>query len=502
MRAAFKRPKARLINGMLLTGLVGVMIVYMIVIRSDIPTHVYTPRQYAYLSYNRGRIISQDAPVWNLVLPDEQGDQIVSATLSEQGTCVRATLDARYEEQEGIVVTVYDLDFHGEYHLAYPGPAITTTIELFFPFPNNLETLHQVHFLANGTEPPEAQYSLSGISWKTEMRAGEQCEIAIGYRADGVNSFTYALNQGRRSGALDLNITVSGLRGSTVAESSLPATGSTFDEGSETFTWHYTNLIPSRDVRIDLPTRLGFAQRVEQLQDDFRALAGLAPLLVGLFLASLAGLLHLGGIRLTLTPYLLVGIGLALFYPLLTFLSGLVNAALAAAVSLSLVSGLLLLFLGLTAGWRQTLWRAGYLLTVFLGIFSLGMLTPWWRLLLTSGSLLLVGAFMMQYARRPTIPRLESELPVASLPDEPDGESGSEPVLSVAAPPAETIAEPTHRHCPHCGRELAEDHSFCPGCGQDASPFRRCANCGHEQFVSTGLESVHCVRCGRPLEIP
>lgn len=506
MQKTSKHLKSTFINGILLMGLVGVMIIYPIVISSDIPTHVYTPDQYAYLSYNRSRVISQSAPVWNLILPDERGDtdaqassQSVPATLSEWQTRVQATLDARYEEQQGVVVTVYDLDFHAEYHLTYPGPAITTTIELFFPFPGNLETLHQVRFLVDGEEPPAAQYSLSGIRWATQMSIGEEHDLAIGYRADGVNSFTYALNQGYRSDALDVAITVTGLNGSTVAESSLPTTASTSEEGNETFTWSYTNLIPSRNIQVDLPTRLGFAQRVEKLQDDFRALAGLAPLLIGLFLASLAGLLHLSGARLPIITYLLTGFGLALFYPLLTFLSGLISVVLAATVALLLVSGLLLLFLGLTAGWRQTWWRVGLLLLIFLGIFSLGMLTPWWRLLLTSGGFLLVGTFMLQYARRPTPPQPTiPPVPTGEPEDEPEPD---EPGPTAAPSPAETTPAPTHRHCPHCGRELADDHSFCPGCGSDTSPFHRCVHCGHEQFVLPETGSAHCIRCGQPLDI-
>ncbi|MDY7076462.1 MAG: hypothetical protein SXV54_06000 [Chloroflexota bacterium] len=485
-----KRTKALLVNSLLLATLAGLLIIYLGIVSSDIPVHVYTPEQYAYLSYNRSRIISQDAPVWNLVSP---GDQIIPASLSEWETYVQAVLDAHYEEQEGIIVTVYDLDFHSEYHLAYPGPEIITTIELYFPFPGNLETLHDVRFLVDGAEPPNAQYALDGIRWQTEIAAGETQDIGISYKADGVSSFTYGLNHGRRSDVLDVNITVKGLAGSQVAQDSLPATNSatgTLDEGGATFTWEYENLIPSRDVQINLPTRMGFAQRVEQLQDDFCILAGLAPFLIGLFLVSLAGLFHLSGMRMPLANYLLAGLGLAFFYPLLTFLSGLVNVIVAATVSFLLVSGLVLLFLGLTAGWQRVKWRAGLLLFIFLGIFSLGTLTPWWRLLVTGGGLLLVGTFMLHYARRPLpsepeTPDKTSEKPITTPPD--------------VEPHAEFAPEPVNRYCLHCGSALANDHAFCPGCGHDTSPFRHCANCGHEQFVPTDLDLVHCIRCGQAL---
>ncbi|MCP4542306.1 MAG: zinc-ribbon domain-containing protein [Chloroflexi bacterium] len=516
MRKVFKRTKSTLINGILLMGLVGMMIVYLIVIGGDVATHVYTAGQYEYLSYNRGRVVSQSAPVWNLLseaqvvgqdgtvnplIPD---GQTMAAILSGLETRVQADLNARYEEQEGVVVTVYDLDFHSEYHLAYPGPAITTTIELFFPFPSNLETLHEVRFMVDGVEPPEAQYALDGIRWQTEMEIDGEHDIEIGYKADGVNSFTYALNHGRRSDVLDVNITVSGLDGSKVAKSSLPPTKSTADEGSEIFTWDYTHLIPNRDIQVNLPTRLGFAQRVEQLQDDFRTLAGLAPFLVGLFLASLAGLLHLSGTRLTMTTFLLTGFGLVLFYPLLTFLSGLVNLTVAAVAAFLLVSGLLIVFLGLAAGWRQTAGRVGLLLVIFLGIFSLGLLTPWWRLLLTVGGFLLVGAFMLHYARRPVAlePVLEPIITQSPAEEsEKETEPEEEPTLTITPSSVEVVPESSHRHCPHCGRELADDHNFCSGCGHDASPFHSCANCGHEQFVPPESGLAHCTHCGQSLEI-
>jgi hypothetical protein len=506
MRARSRPRKNALINGLLLMGLVGVLITYLIVVSGDIPSHVYTPAQYAYLNYNRGRVISQESPTWSFVLPDGQKEQVAAAALAEWRTRVRATLDARYEQQNSIILTVYDLDFHSEYHLTYAGPAITTTVELFFPFPNNLETLHDVRFRVDGAEPPEAQYSLSGISWKTEMHANEGHQIAIDYQADGVNSFAYSLNQGRRSEILDVSISVSGLSGSAVPEASLPTTENTKDAetGHETFAWNYTNLIPSRDIQVDLPTRLGFAQRVEQLQDDFRVLAGLAPFLVGLFLASLAGLLLLSGIRLPVTGYLLAGFGLALFYPLLTFLSGLINVSLAATISLLLVSSLLLLFLGLTVGWRWAAWRVGLLLAIFLGAFSLGMLTPWWRLLVTGGAFALLGFFMLQYARRPIPPAPEpSAAPL--LAKEPakepikEPEEGQQPTPTL--PPEPALQQPDPRHCPHCGRALADDHNFCPGCGHDASPFHRCANCGQSQYVSSEVEAPHCVHCGSLLQI-
>jgi hypothetical protein len=485
-----------LLNGLLLIGLAGLLALYALVVYAGgagdaPPPHVYSPEQSAFLTYNRGRVISQDAPVLNVVLPSSE---MVPAELTELETRVEALLDARYEEHEGVSVTVYDLDFEGEYHLSYPGP-LTTTIELFFPFPSNLETLHDVRFLVDGEEPAGARYALEGIRWLTQMSAGQEHTVVIGYRADGVDRFAYALNRDRRAELLDVEIVVRGLTGSEAMASSLPPTEHVQEEGGERITWQYANLIPSRDIQLQLPARLGFAQRVEQLEDDFQALATLAPLLVGLFLAALAGTFYFAGIPLSLPGYLLVGWGMALFYPLLTFLSGLMDLLPAAGISFTFVSALLLGFLALVAGWRGTAWRAGLLLVIFLGFLSLGMLTPWWRLLLTFGGLLLVGLFMLHYARRRRDESLSDRgATVGSEPE--DGSDGT----VVEQPPA--VEEPpvvAGRHCPRCGHELAPGHAFCAGCGYDVRPFRRCAACEHEQFVLPGLEPAHCVRCGAQL---
>jgi hypothetical protein len=482
MRKELKWVGIVIVNGLLLAGLIGLLIAYLVVV-SDLPSRIYTTAQQEYLSYNRARSVTQTAPTMAIV---EADGQVEPAILPAWDSRVRATLTAQYEEREGVSVTVYDLEFNSEYLLAYSGQEATASVALFFPFPSNLETLHEVSFLVDGEEPSEAQYSLQGIGWHTKLEPGEEHRIAISYKADGANSFAYTLTQGQRSDVLDVAITVLGLEGSEVSRTSLPATSNEAANGGETFAWKYTGLIPSRDIQLSLPTRLSFAQRVAQLQNDFRLLAVLAPFLVGLFLASLAGVLRLSGLRLRLESYLLIGCGLVLFYPALTFLSGLFDIVLAAGLALLLVSGLLLAFLGLTAGWRQTWWRAGLLLLIFLGFFSLGMLTPWRELLLTGGGLLLVGTFMLLYASRPPTPEPE---PVLTM----------EPEPAPTPKPVEVTPEPTKRHCPYCGRALADDHDFCPGCGQDTSRTRHCAECGHEQFVPAELEPAYCVHCGHLL---
>ena len=480
------------INILLVAGLIGILAIYAVIV-SDLPSRLYTTDQWEYLSYNKARSITQSAPTLEAEMDEMKEGIAVATALSEWETIVDATLTANYEEQEGISITVYDLDYQSEYLLTYPGPAENAWVTLFFPFPSNLETLHDVNFLVDGEEPPDAQYSVQGISWQAELTTDKEHNILISYRADGVNSFVYGLQHNRRSD-VDVRLTVLGLKGSEVPQFSLPTTDVTNLEDGERFSWQFTGLIPNRDIQINLPTHLSFAQRVAQLQGDFRTIGNWAPILIGLFLASLAILLRFADEKLPLESYLMIGFALALFYPTITFLSGLLAVTLAAILSLATVSALVVTFLGLTVGWRQTRWRVGILLVIFLGIFSLGVLTPWTRLLTTCGGLLLVATFMIAYARR-TIPPEPEPLTEIEPIEEPEIEPM--PETAPAPPPVETAApEPVRAYCPQCGRDRGDDYAFCPGCGYATVDLHRCKSCDHEQLISAEAEKTYCLHCG------
>jgi len=522
-----------LVNLALILGLLAMLAVFVLA-TSNLSGYLYSASQEEYLAYNAARSIYQGAPSWNKVVlqgpPLGQGQDsparvVEPAAFSDWKSKVEATLDARYEEQAGVSVTSYDLAFAAEYQLVYSGPAPTSTLEMVFPFPANLETLHDVQFLVDGAEPAEAAYSTEGIRWNSTLAAGRRYHVAISYKADGVNSFGYALDRDRRSD-VDVVLHVRGVSGTSVTRDSLPTSSLEAGEDDERLAWQYAGLIPSRNIRIELPRRLSFAQRVEQLEDQFTRLAGLAPFLVGLFLGTLALLLRLSGAQLRLEAYLLVGLCLAAFYPALTFLSGLVYLYAAAALVLGGVSALVLVFLGLSAGWRRTLLPAAWLLFIFLGVFSLGQFLPWRGLVFTVGGLLLVATFMGVYVAH-TRRAAQSAPPAGDAPDAGLPAEGGAPAAEVAVEPisapllveaapvsAAPMAEPVPveagpapvslapvLHCPRCGCALGADFHFCAACGYDVQVLRTCPGCGQVQLLQAGLEQPHCVYCGEGLRV-
>ena len=206
---------------------------------------------------------------------------------------------------------------------------------------------------------------------------------------------------------------------------------------------------------------------------------------------------------------------MALFVPLLIFLSGVTGLIPAAVLALLVVSGLLLVFLSQATSWQKSRGRVGPLLVIFLGFFSVGLLTPWSGLMLTTGGLLLVGVLMLVYARRPPAPEQEPSPPVEEDPDpirsQPQDDVGAEPEPAEA--PDETIPEviptpsseeiavpPAGLYCPRCACGLAEDFRFCPACGHDTNELSRCASCGVRQFIPAEIETAHCLHCGQILE--
>lgn len=458
------------VNGFLLAVLVSFLLLNQYLTRQQ-PQGLFTPAQRDYLNLQESRKIVQPAPSWRTLLP---GGQAAPAEISEWHNRVRARLVARFDEQEGVGATVYALNFTSEYQLSYSGPEPDTTVELIFPFPPNLVSLHDVVFLVDGTEPEGVSYSPDQLVWQTRLAAGEPHHLLISYQADGANSFVYALNRDQRLD-VDVTIEVIGPPGSRTAENSLDATEATQGDMVKTFRWEYSNLIPNRDIRVELPARLSFVQRVAQLQDEFQNLARVSPFLVVLLLVSFAALFYQSGLILRLEVYLLAGWGLALFFPLLTFLSGFVAPVLAAMTAFITTAGLVLTYMGLVGGWQQTWRKTAWLLFLVLGIFSVGQLTPWRGLLLSTGSLLLVGTIMFTYLA-PGVRQASAHPIAASFPSTRGG-----------------------RHCVTCGGVLAPTDAYCPGCGSEAQICHTCPDCGYEQLVLSADRPVHCLHCGAEL---
>lgn len=470
------------------------------VLVSDYSSLIYSPSQQEYLSYNSARVISQEPAAWNTIAQPEVGEElgdaaavIAPAMFTYWENHVDATLDARTEVESGVSVTVYDLDFTSEYRIR--APDIPVTVELVFPFPSNLDTLHDVQLLLDGEEPPGVEYSTQQIRWLAEMQPNEEYAVTVEYKAEGVNRFVYGLYKDRRMNVLDVNIEVTGLRGTTLETDALPYTDKDFTISSDTFTWEYNNLVGNQDISLELPQRLSFAQRVAELQDDFRLLTVLAPFWVVLFMTGLWGWTWLQDRNLPFEVYALMGFALILFYPLLIFLSSLMPLILSSILTFVIISAVEVLFLFFSRKWSDLIPRVLWLLLIVLGLLSIGMLTPLRGLMVSVALLTLVLTFMIVVGGRRVSIREKFAAPEQELAD-----VGETPVIEedLAAVPDEAPSSETeaHQHCPSCGELVADDFKFCATCGYDLKSVITCHNCGYTQAVAPDVEQFYCLNCG------
>jgi hypothetical protein len=439
--------------------------------------------------------IEQLSPVLNYM--SDEG-MFEPGIISWRTSRVRASLSIQEGKEDGNIAVPYDLDFHGEYQLILPDSRLNT-VEVFFPFPQNLETLHDVQFLVDGEEPEGVEFSTGGIRWQDEFISNEEHTISIRYRAEGAYTFTYELPKEQRTD-VDVEITVVGLIGSSIPESSLPPLEIESGNDSETISWEYSGLIDNRNIQIRLPSEQSFPQRIAEIQFELGELADHAPIIIGATLVALAVMFHLNGTRLKIETYLLLGLGLVFFFPLITFLSGVVGVLAGSMLALLITIGLLVVFLSQTAGWDQIGWRTVLVLVVFLGLFGLGLLTEWRGLLLTAGGVVMLGVFMALFARRQKNQEMfepAQENPGEAVVQALEGESETAPVSLPAHP------EPSDQdtfHCPQCAHELEDNNNFCPNCGYESKQIRHCDNCGHEQLPPVDLSPSYCLNCGDELK--
>jgi hypothetical protein len=163
------------------------------------------------------------------------------------------------------------------------------------------------------------------------------------------------------------------------------------------------------------------------------------------------------------------------------------------------------MFIQRAVGDRSATLRTGLLLVVFLGLFALGIISPWRSLFFTMGGLILVGSFMVMYAQRavlpepPPPPEPEPEDEVSEVEEELVAVEDAVRQISVAEEVSVPVQKPVHSHCPHCGRELAEDFGFCPGCGQETTEVQKCEHCGYLQFIPIDSDTRYCVQCGKTI---
>lgn len=479
----------------------------------QMPRRVYTTEQQVWLRENSARQVNQLAPEVNYSLfSTVGGDQVTAPKPTAFGareSHVTADLNVRYKEKDGATVTAYDVRFAATYLIANPDAQKASLVEMSFPFPQTAAVLSEVTFTVGGVEPPDVTYSMQSIQWKATLEPGQERQVEVRYRAEGVGSFAYSVPQSQRMKDFDLQVTLHGAQDINVPESALAPTARQDGAKESVLTWRYINTITNRNVQVELPARpkLAFAQRVEKLGQFFMQLALAAPLLTVLFLVCWLVIARLEALRVAHEHTALLGIGFFLFYPLFIFLAGFVDLSLAFAIAL-LVAGALVVGYGVRVlGGRLVTVYLIPLLVIFYGLLTRGLTEPrYLGLMLVISSVALVALFMWRFSRRKP-PVVAQAAPGEEAKPVPPVKEIKQPALvreaNVEAPVKEAEpdaaraddVEETRRYCVHCGQQTARGFRFCPQCGQGTQMTRQCARCGLE-YIPAGEMPSYCPACG------
>ena len=484
------------------------MMVGSIGLTSQLPRRVYTTEQETWLAENAQRRVKQSAPEFNYFQFSALSDRspatpVKPVAFGARESHITADIDVRYKEKDGATVTAYDLRFAATYLIANPDAQQASTVEMNFPFPQTAAVLSDVTFAVDGSEPSGVTYSMQSINWKATLEPGQERQVEVRYRAEGVGSFGYGVPQSQRMRDFDLRVTIRGAQEIQLPESALEPTARQDVAKESVLTWRYLNTITNRNVQVELPARprLAFAQRVEQLGPFFLQLALAAPLLTGLFLLCWLVIARLESLRVAHEQTVLMGIGFFLFYPLFIFSAGFVQVSLAFAIALIVAGALVVGFSVRVLGGRLVTVYVIPLLIIFYGLLTRGLTEPrYLGLMLVISSVMLVALFMWRISRRKPqaaiVEEAKPEMPVEEVkPTAPVQEAQPEAPVEEAKPAPAPLVEKVERYCVHCGQRTESSFRFCPQCGKSAQATRQCSRCGLE-YIPAGDMPSYCPACG------
>jgi len=390
-------------------------------------------------------------------------------------------------------------------------------VSVFFPYPANADTIPDATVTVDGKEPDDAKFSQRGVGFVVELKPGQKREIKVSYRAFGTEDFRYALEDGNRIRHLDFTlVTTDASRRPVVplAASLRPSEPLTLEGGGYSAKWVYDNLLTGRDIMIEMPMSVVRSDLSDRSRDLVPVAAAVAVLfaLVLLFAGRAAGKPVGAG------EIVLVVLAIAVFYPMLVFLSRHFSVSIAFAGAFIVTGVLVMSALRREHGMGFALRTGGFAMVAVLGLLSLAAIAGEGAGTLVTLSAVLLVAFAIRVAPalRPETPAPPPPPPAAARDavtergeetwGEDDAEEGAEtpeqrssaelPTAAVEAEPA-----PPERFCAYCGCAVEPDFEYCPRCGKGQELTVCCAACGFEVCRECGPAYRFCPNCGSPVTV-
>tara|TARA_R110002096_G_scaffold77495_1_gene182451 strand:+ start:215 stop:1468 length:1254 start_codon:yes stop_codon:yes gene_type:complete len=235
----------------------------------------------------------------------------------------------------------YTVDFAGEYILRNPTP-ISQTIYVNFEFPAEGVRFDKFAFTLGEQQTDKAPQDGS-ITEAVILKPGQEIPVKLAYTAAGLDRWTYTFGEAARVQGVELNMTTNFDDFDIPAGSESPTSRKKTDEGGWALTWQYSDVIGARAIAMDMPA-------VTNPGPVAARITFFAPVSLVFFFAVLIIFGSLREINLHPMNYFLLAAGCFAFQLLFAYLVDLMPVmiafGIAAAVSLTLVTGYLVAVAG------------------------------------------------------------------------------------------------------------------------------------------------------------
>jgi len=335
-----------------------------------------------------GPVMTQNHPViYYNVLGSTSGRH----TIQPSQTNVNVSLKYEPKKKGLLWYRTYLVDFRGDYTVTNPTP-ITQTMYIKFRFPARDATYSNVSFTVNGAPSPAAGAMIGdGIVEAVTLAPAESAKVTAAYQSRGTDSWGYSFGDTTRIRNFHLAMATD------FSEIDFPAgTGSPTDRIAAgrgwNLAWSYPDVINAQSIGMNMPAVLNPGPVASRI-------AFFSPVSLLFFFTVLVLFCVLQGVDLHPMNYFFLAAGCFAFQLLFAYLVDLIPLlpafAVAAAVSLALVSGYLLA----AAGWHlarlAALAQFGYMVLFSYSFFFNGLT----GITITVGAIVTLALLMAATAR-------------------------------------------------------------------------------------------------------
>lgn len=287
--------------------------------------------------------------------------------------------------------STYVVDFAAGYQVSNPATS-AATVSMSFQFPDAAGIYDGFGVSVNGREVPVTYSEGQAIS-RFELAPGASAKIATGYRANGMDSWTYAPSPGGAGVIKDFKLEMN----TDFADFDYPADGvsptsqSASGTGSK-LVWEYDSVVSGRNIGLVMPKPINPGPLVSRI-------TMFAPVSLLFFFAALILLMATRGVRLHPVHYGFLAAAFFAFDLLLAYLADQIDInvafAIAALTSVALVVG----YLRVVVGQNKALVEIAVCQLIFLVLFSYSFFFRGFTgLAITIGAILTLAFFMYRTA--------------------------------------------------------------------------------------------------------